>query len=206
MSTESPERTFSRMAYPALGGGHGVERAAELGKAQGHAAGYAAGMHAAAAETARLRTELKTRFDAETAALRARADHALQLLNAAEQSLAQLTVPHVAEVQDSLAAAALELAEALLGRELANGESSARAALDRALAGVDTRLVHTVRMHPADLAVLDNDTLNNAAVMFTPDPGLQRGDAVTEFPDGFLDATLASALARAKAALLGERA
>ncbi|WP_312180780.1 FliH/SctL family protein [Arthrobacter sp.] len=201
MSTESPERTFSRMAYPTLGG-HNLERAAEVGKAQGHAAGYAAGLHAAGAETARLRADLKTRFDAETAALRARADHALQLLNAAEQSLAQLTVPAVSQVQDSLAAAALELAEALLGRELANGEASARAALDRALSGIDVREVHTVRMHPADLEILDSDTLNNAAVVFTPDPSLQRGDAVTEFPDGFLDARLSSALARAKAALL----
>lgn len=203
MSTESPERTFSRMAYPTLGG-HDLERAGEQARVQGHSAGYAAGMHAAAAETARLRAELKTRFDAETASLRARADHALQLLNAAEQSLAQLTVPAIAEVEDALAAAALELAEALLGRELADGESSARAALDRALSGVDVRQVHTVRMHPRDLEVLDADTLNNAAVLFTADPALQRGDAITEFPDGFLDATLSSALARAKAALLGE--
>ncbi|MSR99996.1 MULTISPECIES: FliH/SctL family protein [unclassified Arthrobacter] len=203
MSTESPERTFARMAYPALGG-HDVERAVERGRTQGHAAGYAAGMHAAAAETARLREELRIRFDAETAALRARADHALQLLNNAEQSLAKLTVPVVAEVQDSLAAAALDLAEALLGRELANGETSARAALDRALSGVDTRLVHQVRMHPADLAVLGDDVLNQAGVVFTPDASLKRGDAVTEFPDGFLDATLGTALARAKAALLGD--
>ena len=203
MSTESPERTFSRMAYPSLGGPN-LKHAAEVGKAQGHAAGYAAGLHAADAETARLRAELKNRFDAETAALRARADHALQLLNAAEQSLAQLTVPTVFELQDSLAAAALELAEALLGRELTNGEASARAALERALCGIDAREVHTVRMHPADLEILDSETLNNAAVVFTPDPGLQRGDAVTEFPDGFLDARLASALARAKSALLEE--
>ena len=205
MSTESPERTFSRMAYPALGG-HEAERAAERGRAQGHAAGYAAGLHAAAAETARLRQELKTRFDAETAALRARADHALQLLNAAEQSVAQQTVPVITEVQDSLAAAALDLAEALLGRELANGEASARAALDRALSGVDVRLVQQVRMHPADLGVLGDDVLNQAGVMFAADPSLKRGDAVTDFPDGFLDATLGSALARAKAALLGDRA
>lgn len=205
MSTESAERTFARMAYPTLGG-HDVERAAERGRAAGHAAGYAAGLHAAAAETARVRQELKARFDAERAALRARADHALALLNAAEQSVAQLTVPVVAQVQDSLAAAALELAEALLGREMANGESSARAALDRALNGVDVRLVQTVRMHPDDLQLLDNDTLNNAGVVFTPDPGLKRGDAVTEFPDGFLDAALSSALSRARAALLGDGA
>ena len=131
---------------------------------------------------------------------------ALALLNAAEQSVAQQTVPVIAEVQDSLAAAALELAEALLGRELANGETSSRAALDRALSGVDVRLVQQVRMHPADLAVLGDDVLNQAGVVFSADPSLKRGDAVTEFPDGFLDATLASALSRARAALLGDTA
>ncbi|MGW9403958.1 FliH/SctL family protein [Arthrobacter sp. NPDC055585] len=205
MSTESPERTFARMAYPALGG-HDAVRAAERDRAQGHAAGYAAGLHAAAAETARVRQELQTRFDAETAGVRARADHAVQLLNAAEQALARQSMPLITEVQDSLAAAALELAEALLGRELAHGESSARAALDRALSGVDVRLVQQVRMHPADLAVLGDDILNRAGVVFTADPTLARGDAVTEFPDGFLDATLATALARAKAALMGDTA
>ncbi|MFC7861648.1 flagellar assembly protein FliH [Arthrobacter koreensis] len=205
MSTESQERTFSRMAYPALGG-YDAERAAERGRAQGHAAGYAAGLHAAAAETARLRQELKTRLDAETAALRARADHALALLNAAEQSVAQQTVPVIAEVQDALAAAALELAEALLGRELANGETSSRAALDRALSGVDVRLVQQVRMHPEDLAVLGDDVLNQAGVVFVADSALKRGDAVTEFPDGFLDATLSTALSRARTALLGDTA
>lgn len=207
MSTESAHRVFSRMDYPSLGGGgEDIQRAAEQAKAQGHAAGYAAGLHAAATDTERLRAEMQAEFDAEAATQRARMDYALQLLSAAERSIRQLTLPVIEQVQDALAAAALDLAEAVLGRELADGESSARAALTRALAGVQARDVHAVRMHPADLDILGDEALNRAGVVFTPDPGLQRGDAVTDFADGFLDATLATALARAKTALRGEPA
>jgi len=56
-------------------------------------------------------------------------------------------------------------------------------------------------MNPADLATLGPDVLAAAGVTFTPDATLARGDAMTQFPDGYLDARIGSALARVKAAI-----
>ncbi|NKX49982.1 hypothetical protein HER39_05200 [Arthrobacter deserti] len=131
----------------------------------------------------------------------ARVDQTVQALGMAVRALQQRAAPVLADAQDTLVAAAMELAEAILGWELADGERSARAALSRALAGVDASAVQTVRMNPADLTVLDPEVRRQAGVRFVPDSSLARGDAVTEFEDGYLDARIGSALARARAAL-----
>ncbi|MFD1214965.1 FliH/SctL family protein, partial [Arthrobacter sp. GCM10027362] len=131
----------------------------------------------------------------------ARVEQAVQALNAAARALQQRTVPVLADAQDTLAAAALELAEAVLGCELADGERGARAALARVLGQVDASGVQAVRMHPADLTALDPQVRRQAGIQFVPDSGLERGDAVAEFADGYLDAKIGTALARAKAAL-----
>ncbi len=197
MSTEA----FSRLVYTALGAADEDQLHAQV-EARGHAAGYAAGLRAANEDTELLRRTLREQYEDEMRRGQERLNRSLAALNAAVFSLEGRTVALITDMQDVLAAAAIELAEALLQRELSEGDASARSALARALEGVDTDLVQRVRMHPVDLASLDEDTLRRARVEFVGDPGLQRGDAVTEFPDGYLDASLSAAIARARAALL----
>ncbi|TFC34404.1 FliH/SctL family protein [Cryobacterium sp. TMT2-42-4] len=202
---------FSAVTFPSLQG----ERDAgdDASRARGHAAGYTAGLRAAAAEVdGRI-----ARLDAEQAAAgaigQARIDRAVALLGAAAVALNERTVPVIQEAEDTLVATALELAEAILGYSLGDADASARAALARALAtgatgatGTrETGRPHSVRMNPADLALIDLITRADAGVDFTADADLSRGDAIAEFPDGFLDARIGTALTRAKAALTGAR-
>ncbi|MCC9146674.1 MULTISPECIES: FliH/SctL family protein [unclassified Arthrobacter] len=203
MSTD--EQTFSRLIYTSLGAKDEAQLGAQV-EARGHAAGYAAGLRAAAADTDLLRRSLREQYDDEMRRGQERMNRSLTALNSAVFSLEGRTVALITDLQDALAASAIDLAEALLRRELEHGDASARSALARALEGVDIDLVQRVRMHPVDLASLDEDTLRRARVEFVGDAGLQRGDAVTEFPDGYLDASLGSAVERARTALLGEDA
>jgi flagellar assembly protein FliH len=202
--------TFLRLSVPRLGDS-ASRRIEEQARSGGHAAGYTDGLRAAQADHA-VRV---ARYEAERAAAEeraaARVDHAIAVLTAAAQALNERTLPLLADSHGALAAAASELAESILGVELADHETSARAALSRALTGVDARIVHTVRLHPDDLALLAELTIHGDlhlpaadGINLTADPALQRGDAVTDFADGFLDARIGTALMRAKAALLRE--
>jgi flagellar assembly protein FliH len=130
-------------------------------------------------------------------------DRAIAVLTAAARALNDRALPVLAEAQDTLAAAAVELAEAIIGHTLGEKKSAAHAALNRAIAQLDPAVKAVVRMNPDDLAVLDDAVLSQHHVTLVPDPSLACGDAVTELPDGFLDARIGTALARAKAALLG---
>lgn len=197
----STEAGFSPAAFPAIDLG-GETQSQARGQARGHAAGYAAGLRAAAEETRRLRERLEAEHAAELELHRAALDRAVGVLTTAVQALNRRTLPVVAESQDILAASAFDLAEAIVGYELADAEGSARAALSRALAQPMKPVKPLVRMNPDDLALLADDILDHGEVTFLPDPGLARGDAVAEYPDGFLDARIGTALDRAKQALL----
>lgn len=201
MSTE-PMTRYSRMTFPAL---EDVElgRSSLQEQARGHAAGYASGLRAAAEETERLRARLNAEHEAALAVARQQVARSVEVLNRAVHSLEQSVLPAAEELQESLAAAALDLAEALLGQELDDAETSARAALTRALTGVRRSEVQAVRLHPRDLAALDLETITSADVRLRADSSLNPGDAVTDFTHGYLDATLASAVQRARAALAG---
>jgi flagellar assembly protein FliH len=79
---------------------------------------------------------------------------------------------------------------------------TARAAVARALDGLDRSLVVGVRLHPADLAAL-GDATAASSVPLVADARLARGDAEVDLPSGLVDARLVTALSRARAALLG---
>jgi len=197
------ENTFRPTTFP-------VVRTARLGEVEerartrGHAAGYAEGMRRAAAEAEVLRERQQAEHQALLQDLEARTDRLVAALADAAAALHARTVPVVETAQDTLAAAALDLAEAVLGHELRDGASGAAAALARALAGTDAAQVVSVRLHPEDLALLSEDQRTRAGVRLVPDPALGRCDAVTEFDDGHLDARITTALARARTALTGE--
>jgi flagellar assembly protein FliH len=172
----------------------------ERAMASGHAAGYATGMRAASIELAEKSAALDAEYAATIRHAEARLDHAIGVLAAAAAALTARTLPVVAEVHELLAVSALDLAEALLGSSLSELPT---AALHRALGAVDPALVIRVRLNPIDLAVLDDATKSATGVILVADPDLARGDAVTEFEVGYLDARLSSAVERARAAITG---
>jgi flagellar assembly protein FliH len=216
----SPDpRTFTQ----AFGGSAGLATA-EPSRAAGFAAGYAAGYAAGAREAARAAEAEAARVQRERAEAESRraAEHAdaLAVLARAARAAADRTAPVLASAEHALHAAALDLAAAVLGAELSDAPASAAAALARVRALDPAREVHTVRLHPRDLAVLraalagglpaaeapaGGDVLTGlpdlTGVELVADPALAPGDAVGEFPDGYLDARLGAALDRARAAL-----
>lgn len=178
--------------------------AEQAAKARGYSAGYAEGARRAEFEL----SEHRARLDAERATERehmqqqtARAAEAVKAMLAAVD--ARLT-PVVASVQSSLAAAAFELAEAVVGVELADDERSARSVVRRVTDSVEVAAVTTVRVNPDELALVAELVGEDQPLLLVGDATLGRSDAIAELPDGYLDATIASALDRARRALSAE--
>lgn len=176
----------------------------ERGYTEGHAAGYTAGLRRAECEAAAVRERLADESAQRLRELDSAVAHRLAALEAAAGALAARTAPVLAESEEILLASALDLAAAVLGVELHDGETSARAALRRVLGArrEDEVVAPVIRMHPDDLAVLGPETLAATALDFVPDAALERGDAVARYPHGFLDARIGTALDRARIALL----
>ncbi|GAB3604631.1 hypothetical protein GCM10027413_00400 [Conyzicola nivalis] len=196
----SSETGFSTLSYPALRSVAGETRD-DSARIAGHAAGYAAGLREAEERVAARIAELEAETAASIAHGRARIDLAVAVLDSAAAALDARTVPVLEAAGGALAEGALQIAEAVIGSEFADGAVAARSALHRALDSVDVGLVRTVRLNPTDLATLGPEVLAATGVTFTPDPTLARGDAVTEFPDGYLDARIGTAVARVKTAI-----
>ena len=196
MSTD----TFTRVAFPSLGFG-GATPLDAAARATGHAAGYLEGLRAGAA-VAKERAEENEIVVAQAAdRTRARIDAAVAALARAADALERRTLPLLGEVQTAIADAAVDIAEAVIGHELSCGDASARSALGRALGGVDVERVIAIRLNPDDLADLTSSSAAATAVTLVADATLSRGDAVTEFDEGFLDARIGSALERVRSAL-----
>lgn len=183
---------------------HASDRA--MGRAQGYAAGFAAGARAGAeaiaAEQRRLRSAHEQADWERNRALR----QGIEALERAADAVRAQTVPVLSDVTDTLRDAAFALAAAVIGSELSDAETSARSAVSRAL-GVPLDVgVSRLRISPADLATLTSHELLDLvpdSIELIADPSLDQGDAISEFPDGYLDARIGSALARARGALDG---
>lgn len=195
---------FFPLTFPALATSPEQQRLDADSRSAGLAAGYAAGLRAAGAELAGQRAALDAEHRAALLHNAARTDRAIAVLTAAASALESRLIPVVTEAQDVIAQSALDLAETIIGAQLADGTSSAKAALGRALAVVDPTTITTVRLHPLDLAVLDDALRAASGVSFTQDASLARGDAIAELPLGYLDARIGTAVARARAAILGD--
>ncbi|TQL46613.1 flagellar assembly protein FliH [Homoserinimonas aerilata] len=199
MSTES---VFSTIGFPELhgSGGAGQDVVAQA-RTRGHAAGYTAGLRVAEEELRRRAAAQEEEHRALLARTQADADVLLALLKTATRRLGERVAPVVEEAQQTMASAAIDLAEAVVGFELADGEASARSVVARALSTVDPSLVLAVRMHPETIALLADIELDDALVL-RADQSLTPGDVIVDFADGYLDGRISTALERAKAALL----
>lgn len=196
------ELAFSAVSLPSLSHPD-AERTETQARTRGHAAGYAAGLRAAEKELREKQTALEAEHAELLRAGRVRVERALDALAAATRAADARTLPVLRESEATLAAAAIDLAEAIIGHELSDGDRSARAALGRALGVVTSSDLTSIRMNPSDLALIDPDLRDGAGVDLVADATLQPGDALALLPDGYVDARIGTALARARAALLG---
>ena len=192
----SAEQAFSPLAFPALPGQGNHER----DSIRGHAAGYAAGRKQAEAEAAVLREQISAEAARATALATAELRAANDALARAAAEFRARQVPVLASVDASIAAAAIELAEAIVGHELSSGDGSARAAIERASAEA-VPAGSVVRLNPHDIRVIEAEG-GAPGVELVPDHSLQRGDAVVDLAHGSIDARVSASLARAKAVLV----
>jgi flagellar assembly protein FliH len=173
-----------------------VSEAREAGYRAGFDAGYQAGhdegLQAAAISVQQAEAVRAAQLQPALAAL----DLAVQRFDA-EQSVA------FAQVEDSIATAAFLLTEALLGRELALASSPGRDAIARALRLAPERLDVTISLNPDDLATVEtgDDLAPGRHVTLVPDPTLASGDARVAVGACRIEAILADAVERVRAAL-----
>jgi flagellar assembly protein FliH len=208
-----------RVAFPVLADPAGRERASSA-DVRGHAAGYTAGLRAAQAETDALRARLEAEHAARITALQADTARRIAVLDAATNAMLSTVAPVLADAEASVASAAVDLAEAIVGNvvrasrpahdaTVADGPdgqgsreariaSGAEATVRRALASVDRTVPVAVRLSPADAARVAGLDL---PVPVVADGALRDGDAVVDLPDGMLDVRIATALDRARTAL-----
>ena len=162
------------------------------GFATGMGEGLAAGRAAAAAESA-----------AELSRLEALG----RSLATAAEDLGRRQALELAGLEDALAWAAVDLASAIIGRELEVSASPGADALARALALVQAGSTAVARLHPSDVAALEEAPLGHApgALTILSDPAVEPGGCILEVGDSRIDAQLGPALDRVRAALLGDR-
>jgi flagellar assembly protein FliH len=171
-------------------------RGFEDGYRTGMAEGLAAGRAATAAESAAAATRLGA---------------AARVLAEAASDLRHRQALELTGLEDALARAAVDLASAIIGRELEISASPGADALARALALVPAGSTATARLHPADAARLGEGSQGDGfgglpgALTIIPDPAVEPGGCILEVGDSRIDAQLGSALDRVRSALLGDR-
>jgi len=185
----------------------GIERALEQARTTGYAEGWAQGQResAVAAEEAAARATLTEQaHDQRRAAALAQAVNALgRAVTALESQL----MPTFAELQEVLLAHAFELAEAIVGRSLDDPQRRTADALRRAMAAAPESGQLVVSLSPEDYQTLvgadgtDDFDYEGRHVSLRPSAALRPGDAIAETGMTSVDATIASAVARAREAL-----
>ncbi|WP_337063046.1 FliH/SctL family protein [Kineococcus sp. G2] len=199
----------------------------ESARTAGWAAGWAAGMRQAAEEAAADRLAARQAATAAAAAHESRRAAALAraeaaVLTAADGISAQ-RLPSVAALADTVLELALELAGAVLDREVSLMGSPVHEAVQRALRPLDDHQPVTVRVHPDDLAALTGDgptggdpaggalktpgaPADAPRVTYLADPTVSPGDAIARQGDTDVDAGLRASVGRALAALVSPEA
>ncbi len=185
--------------------------AGDPSRAAGFSAGWAAGARAAADAAATERSRLLAEHEAREAQREAATSQALSALGAAMQQWNLKAMPVVDDARRTLYSAALDLAAAILQREIEPGSSSARTLLNRALDLPVEATPNVLRLHPDDLLhvnllIESGQAEVPAGLRLVGDSRLSHGDAITEHEDGALDARIGTALARAREVLLGDAA
>ncbi|MBW8827755.1 MAG: hypothetical protein JF603_15600 [Acidobacteria bacterium] len=162
------------------------------GRTVGYSDGYQAGNDAAATAAERAMRERE-------ALLR----EALSALYAAAEACNNRVGVSVEEVEETVVTAAVELAEALLGRELAVANDIGRTALARALSLAPNSRPVRAFLNPQDLDTIGDlhDLAPGQVVEILSDSSVEPGGCVLEAGPSKVDAQLSSALRRVRRVL-----
>ncbi|MDX6301868.1 MAG: flagellar assembly protein FliH [Nocardioidaceae bacterium] len=178
-----------------------AEQSWEAARAQGYAVGWAEGRRGSLARSAELQREQSRVFDEQGRRALAAQQSAADALAVAAEQFAVVARTVQEELRDQAVDLALQIAAAVLGREVIAAADPGADALRRAVTAVAVDVPLAVRLHPDDLAALDRSVVAGRSVTWTADPSLSRGDAVVETPSGTVDAGIAGALARVREVL-----
>jgi flagellar assembly protein FliH len=179
-----------------------VEQLRAEAQAAGYAAGWAEGRQAAELAAREARDAFAAESAAIVAAQEATARRVLGALAGAVDRLEQRAIPSVENMQAQLVEAAFELAESIVGRELATATEPGRDAIARALAFAPAGRSAVARLHPMDAATLPSTAVvEGRDVVVVADPALAPGDAVVECDATTVESRIAVGLERARAAV-----
>lgn len=179
----------------------------EIARATGYAEGWAQGQQAARIAAQAAADQAEAARKAAEAAAEQKLARAIDALGRAAAQLEQRTAPTIAMMEELILAAAVEITQALLGRELATVDGRAHDALRRALSLTPPAEPVTVRLNPEDHQTLLRDEwseefqVEGRTVRLLADPALQPGDAIAEAGSTTVDATLPAALERVREVL-----
>jgi flagellar assembly protein FliH len=198
------ERAFSPLEAELPGPPAEVDPAVAAAEEQrGYDDGYRAGMAEGLATG-------RAAMAAESAAAVAGLEAAARALVDAAADLRRRQALELTGLEDALARAAVDLASAIVGRELQVSASPGADALARALALTPAGCTAVARLHPADAEALqetadDIADVTPGTLTLIADPAIERGGCILEVGDSRIDAQLGPAIDRVRAALLGDR-
>lgn len=195
-----------RAAIPAQLVAQARTDAASIGYAKGWAQGLADARRSQAAGLAAGLAAVRAEQDRYTAAHTSALGSAMSALAAAAAQLEASAVPTCEDIEDTILAVAVELAEALLGRELREPHAAGLSAIARVLQLAPSGEAVTVRLNPADQATLTSEggaelvaSIGGTAgrtLTLEADAELAPGDAVARCGATTIDARLSAGLHR----------
>lgn len=184
-----------------------VARVKEEARTAGYAEGWAQGQREAAVALAAAEDRAVAEEQRYAAQRAAATQQALGALARAAAALDARTAATVDEIEQLVAGYAVELAEAILARELADPATRGAEALRRAMTLAPPTGAATVSLHPDDYRLLAESAtdgeyvVDGRPVRLRPDAALRPGDAIAEIGATTVDATVAAAVRRAREVL-----
>lgn len=171
------------------------EQARMAGFAQGREEGHNLGLK-----------EGKSQAEREVAMIRAEAEAEVSALRDAVEALTANFAEQMNRISEEAATStvelALEIAEAVLGHEVAVADDPGAAAIARCLELAPANGELNAHLNPEDLMILgDVPGLEGRKLTLTPDSSLQRGDAIVTVNEATIDARLSESLRRVAEAL-----
>jgi len=186
-----------------------ADRLRDEAQAEGYAAGLALAQAQLADEVERRAGELAAEQAAELARELAQQEFGSLLANVNElvSALRQQQAELATRWEHDLTILAAQMAERLIGAELARRPQGALSLVREAVALAAGLPQASLRLHPEDLALLTGPgqaRLVPAGCEVIPDAQLQRGGCVVELDGGEIDARIETRLARLVAELTGD--
>lgn len=170
------------------------------------AVGYANGWSLGLREVHALHAGEAAAAERRIADATARHAEALQVatfaIHEAADQLERRSLPSFDELSDLILAAAVDIAEALIGCELTDPRAAASTALARVLTLAPSQETVTVRLNPVDFGILSQTEAFSQApgdgrqIVLQADDSLESGDAVATSGATTIDGRLAESVAR----------